>query len=127
MAMCQATEGTEMRSRAQKGGEIGTNGEFYEGGKFLPSTTNPKKHTKSVKGSGRQQIEPYVWAEAPEGMRSIYGTYAGVWGHKAGGTVEVPARLWGAVDYWTVDYLNTATEMAAAYNAGERWFKREAA
>lgn len=31
------------RSRAPKGGTIAKNGEFYEGGKWLPSTTNPKR------------------------------------------------------------------------------------
>jgi hypothetical protein len=29
------------QDRAKAGGEIGTNGEFYEGGKFLPHTEKP--------------------------------------------------------------------------------------
>ncbi len=33
----------ETRVRAKKGGEYGVNGEFYEGGKFLPSTQLPKR------------------------------------------------------------------------------------
>lgn len=29
--------------RARKGGEVGRNGEFYQGGAFLPSTRLPKR------------------------------------------------------------------------------------
>ncbi len=61
-------------TRAKAGGEIGMNGERYEGGQFLPSTTLPKMtKQRSRKGSGKQEIAPYVWDVAPtENHKSIY-------------------------------------------------------
>jgi len=51
-----------MNGHAKKGGEIGINGAFYEGGQFLPSTTN-EKGTSSRRGDRKIEIEPYVWVE----------------------------------------------------------------
>ncbi len=51
------------QARAKKGGEIGVNGEFYEGGKFLPNTGRPRKNCskQSRQWSGKIEIEPYIW------------------------------------------------------------------
>lgn len=59
---------------AKAGGEIGTNGEFYEGGKFMPSTTLPKQEAAKRKAaSKKQEIALYTWEVAPEvGMWSIW-------------------------------------------------------
>ena len=35
------------QAKAKKGGETGKNGEFYPGGKFLPSTRLPKQTSGS--------------------------------------------------------------------------------
>ena len=62
-----------MTKRARKGGEVGRNGEFYEGGKFLPSTRLPKQGTQGRKsGSGRVLVEPGIVATIPEGRVAIY-------------------------------------------------------
>ena len=48
--------------RAPKGGVFAVNGEFYEGGKFLPSTNTPKGTATSYVQNGKREIEPGVWA-----------------------------------------------------------------
>ncbi len=63
-------------NQAKKGGERGLNGEWYEGGQFLPGSE------KTVKGAnkhefkpptGKQCIAPYVWEKAPkDGLLAIY-------------------------------------------------------
>lgn len=67
-------------ARAKKGGEIGTNGEFYEGGKFLPSTTNPKQSPAAKKApkARKIEIERFKWVEVFNGERSIYQQLAGI-------------------------------------------------
>ena len=60
-------------ARATKGGQVGVNGEFYEGGKFLPSTKQPKRPGSARRGGGRCLIEPGVFADAPEGKGSVMG------------------------------------------------------
>lgn len=63
-------------TQAKKGGERGLNGEWYEGGQFLPGSE------KTVRGAnkhefkpptGKQCIAPYVWDKAPQdGLLAIY-------------------------------------------------------
>ena len=71
------------QGRARKGGETGPNGEFYECGKFLPSTEMPKRTGSARKtGTGKQEIAPYKWEVAPAEMdnpRSLYVLLAGSW------------------------------------------------
>lgn len=62
-----------MQTRAKRGGEVGCNGEFYEGGKYLPSTSLPKRkvatrHTRVQ----RALIEPGVLAVLPEGKHALF-------------------------------------------------------
>jgi len=53
-----------MNGRAPKGGIIGVNGDFYEGGKFLPSNLNRPRGRSTSFGKNRKcEIEPYVWRE----------------------------------------------------------------
>lgn len=103
--------------RAKKGGEIGQNGEFYAGGTFLPSTSLPKQGAQArKKGGGKEEIAPYEWAPAPEGMRSIYGQIRALvaWGAK-------PSPLRDEV----LAYYGQSPERIQAlldrYLAGERW------
>jgi len=80
------------RDRAKAGGEIGTNGEFYEGGKFLPSTERAKGTAKKRRAATRKvEIEPRVWAVCPEGMRSLFRTWNHTW--KFGWNGEAPRQL----------------------------------
>jgi hypothetical protein len=110
------------QKRAQIGGETGVNGEFYEGGKFLPSTEKPKGKP-AKRGSGKQEIEPYKWEVAPEGMSSIYRRLAGIYAKCVNG-VMVPAINPQTLEY----YGKTESEVMAMierYNAGERWMRTE--
>lgn len=61
------------KRRAKKGGEVGRNGEFYPGGKFLPSTRLPKGSRPSYSGGdNRWLVEPGILATIPEGSVAIF-------------------------------------------------------
>lgn len=115
-------------ARAKAGGEVGTNGEWYEGGKFLPSTTAPKRAGRSTRGTGRMLVAPGVWEVRPEGMSAIFARLQhfmdGDVLHKTGEAVISPRfddRHPAVIAYSNgMDQLRT---LAARYNAGERWFK----
>lgn len=109
-------------SRAQKGGETGINGEEYKGGQFLPNTTLPKgvkgNSAKATK-SRKQEIEPYTWEYPPEGKRSIYSQFAGLFGKIINGDIVVNCS-----DTTIAYYGKTrkeVEELANRYNNGERW------
>lgn len=108
--------------RAAKGGEFGANGEWYEGGKFINTIPeNRKKEGSSRRGSGKVEIEPYVWVVAPEGTSgiSLYKNLAGVFGKVIDGKMVLN------VNPVTLRYFGKTMEqvqvMADRYNAGERW------
>jgi hypothetical protein len=50
-----------MNGHAPRGGCIGVNGEFYEGGKFLPSNPDRPRGMSTNYGTKKCEIEPYVW------------------------------------------------------------------
>ena len=106
-------------NRARAGGEIGVNGEHYEGGQFLPSTTLPKQAPTSRKaGTGKREIAPYVWEVAPEGKQSIYSRFSHLWKIADGKAAVIDNAQ--ALAY----YKRSAEEVQAAadqWNAGERW------
>ena len=105
-----------MRPQAPKGGCIGVNGEFYEGGKFLPSTEKPKRHG-SRKLTGKQEIEPYVWSLPPAGYDSIYEALRGM--------VDVNFNLNNvAIDYYQED-ASAVKSYADLYKSGWRWIAQE--
>lgn len=71
--------------RATKGGEFGRNGEWYNGGQFLPNTDLGKRGSDGGKGNRKSEIAPYEWAVAPEdGMIAIWGIIRG-YVHNIGG------------------------------------------
>lgn len=106
--------------RAAKGGEVGANGEFYEGGKFINTVPENSKKEGSHKGwSGKQEIEPYTWVVAPNGERSIYRKMAGVFGRVENGVMVV--RTNAQILRYTGETLEAVTLLADRYNAGERW------
>jgi hypothetical protein len=103
--------------RANKGGQVGSNGEFYEGGKFLPSTKRPKRHGSGPRGAGRCLIEPGVFAIAPEGKGSIFGAIRSLVKVDNGSLAPIDNPL--AIEcHGGAAALET---MIAAYNRGERW------
>jgi hypothetical protein len=62
-----------MQTRAKRGGEVGCNGEFYEGGKYLPSTSLPKRSAaRRHTGVQRALIEPGLLVVLPEGKHALY-------------------------------------------------------
>jgi hypothetical protein len=64
-----------LNGRAKAGGEQGVNGEWYDGGQFLPSSENTVKGVIkiTVRKGTKREITPYVWEAAPaDDMLSIY-------------------------------------------------------
>ena len=113
--------------RAAKGGEVGANGEFYEGGKFINTIPeNSKKEGSKPKGKPRKvQIEPYVWVFAIEGKRpifSIVGTGANYCDRYniAKGICPYEPCFTNGVMFTGTTYAEVKA-MCDRYNAGERW------
>ena len=110
------------QTRAPKGGIIGKNGEFYEGGKFLPNTERAKQSpAKRKKGSGKEEIAPYVWEVAPaEGMRPIFKEINA-------GFINLDS---GELNAAACEYYGRDPERVKAFwkrwKDGERWFTPEA-
>lgn len=107
--------------RAAKGGEIGANGERYEGGRFINTIAeNPKKEGSRPRKARKSEVAPFVWELTPEGKSSIYQAFAGVFGK-----VGVDGRAFFAASEQTLSYYGTTRESAesliARWNAGERW------
>lgn len=106
--------------RAKRGGEFGANGEWYEGGKFINTIPeNHKRKGSAKRGSGKQEIAPYVWEVAPEGKSSIYRQFAGVFGKVVDGVAVLMCSE------QTLNYFRTtrdeAQQLVDLWNAGERW------
>lgn len=114
-----------MTQRAAKGGQIGANGEWYEGGKFINTIPENGKKEGSRRSKPRKvEIEPYVWVYPPEGRtQSIYRAVAGIYGSvdKAGVMqLRTDDRLPGTLQYFKTT-LEEVQALIARYNAGERW------
>lgn len=106
--------------RAPKGGAYGANGEWYEGGKFINTVAeNGKRHGSKPRGTGKQEIAPYVWEIAPEGKKSLFRQWAGIFGKLIDGKAVMTCSQ------QTLDYFCTTREQAQQlmdrWNAGERW------
>lgn len=111
------------KKRAAKGGEVGTNGEFYAGGTFLPSTKLGKTAARGRGPGGvrRCRIEPCVWVELAEGQESIYALNGSM--VRFDGDVMVPNPA--GVAYRGETYHGHAvTELCEAYNSGIRVYER---
>lgn len=111
-------------TRAKAGGQFGANGEWYEGGKFLNTVPeNAKGSSQGRKGSGKQEIEPYVWVVAPEGMMSLYRSMAGVeWFDRH--TMQFRFNEDLRCEYATSEAVRMRKERIAAFNSGQRWFAK---
>jgi len=112
------------KTRAQKGGEMGINGLWYNGGQFLPSTTLGKMASRmKVQKSGKQEIAPYKWEVAPkENMRSIY-TLTGVASKWAEGKWQEELELVDnekVLSYYKID-VEATQKLIDLWNSGERW------
>lgn len=111
---------TTTTKRAAKGGEVGANGEWYEGGRFINTVAEqPKRYGSVARKACKMEVAPFVWEVAPEGKTSIYRQFAGIWGKCVDGKLVVLAseqtfRYFGK----TAEY---AQSLADRWNSGERW------
>lgn len=124
----------ETTTRAKAGGEYGVNGEFYNGGEFLPSSPyTVKGATKAeVKRITRkQEIAPYCWRVAPNGEQSIWSVIRSIvyfvestYSKEAGktGIVAPAVTNWKAMG-WTIEGYNGYLQLIEKWNKGERWIK----
>ena len=110
--------------RAAKGGEVGANGEWYEGGRFINTIPENCKLEGSVKSKPRKvQIDAYTWVIA-EGkpLFSIVGTVAEYIDRR---DVAKGIRPFVPVFKNGVSFNGMKIEEVQAicdrYNAGERW------
>lgn len=110
--------------RAKAGGEYGANGEWYEGGKFLNTVPeNRKRDGSKPRGTGKQEIAPYVWAIPPDArLVSLYRQFAGVFGIVRDGVAELRTddRLPQTLQYFGLTMAKVQL-MIDRWNAGERW------
>jgi len=117
---------TATQPRAKAGGEFGANGEWYEGGKFINTVAqNRKREGSSPRGTGKQEIAPYVWEVAPNGERSLYRQFAGAWGCIQDGVAILAygndtERLDRVLQYCGKTKAE-AQAILDRWNAGERW------
>lgn len=109
--------------RAARGGEFGRNGEWYEGGKFLPSTKAPKRRGGAKSHARRVEIEPGVFAIAADGQGAIWQSIKALVDNAA--RMADPAAPIRPIENPTaIEYYGgqAVLDRIAAYNRGERWF-----
>jgi hypothetical protein len=110
--------------RAAKGGEVGANGEFYEGGKFINTVPENRKKEGSTKSKPRKvQVEPYVWViDDRRPIFSIVGTGAEYVSRYdlSKGIRPCEHVFTNGVMYNGTTYAEVK-ELCDRYNAGERW------
>jgi hypothetical protein len=111
-------------ARAKRGGEVGKNGEFYEGGKFLPSTDRAKRRGGRRTGVVRAEVEPGVFSDAPEGKGAIWQSIKALVAnmHERRSNPDAPLR---PIQNPTAIECHGGQEILDridAYNRGERWF-----
>lgn len=111
-------------TRAKKGGQLGANGEWYEGGKFLNTIPeNRKREGSTPKKARKVQVEPYVWVvDERRPIFSIVGTgaiYIDRNDPAKGITPYLPCFRNGVMFNGTT--LEEVQTLCDRYNAGERW------
>lgn len=117
------TRGRKMttQKRATKGGQVGVNGEFYEGGKFLPNTEKPKG--KPAKRKARKvEIEPCKWVEIEEGQFPIFrmvGAQAR-WIDRYNTSLGIEPFPQGVAYYGDEYHGHKVADLCERYNRGER-------
>lgn len=114
------------QARAKKGGEIGANGEFYEGGKFIARTEKAKSQKEAYRATRKQNVAPYVWEVAPEaGLVAIFPSLSGVEiFNRETGAFQFNSDLCGG--FGTPEAIASRQHRIAAFNSGKRWHKPHA-
>ena len=107
------------KNRAPVGGVTGVNGEFYQGGRFLPSDKDrPKQKGSKAQKVAKVEIEPCLWvlSREDEGYTSIYSRI----GHLASKDVGAIAASNQALAYYRVS-RKTAETYLSLYKMGYRF------
>lgn len=113
--------------RAKPGGERGLNGEWYNGGQFMPASAFTIKGAMKV-GAGKrtkkqQLVEPGTLAETPDGKQSIYSAlkeFVAEDGNKLR-LKDLPPEAFDAhFRYGKPE----AQELANRYNEGQRFYDK---
>lgn len=107
-------------------GEYGANGEFYPAGEFINTIAeNDKKAAKKRnRGSGKREIEPFVWKESPDpDARSIHSVFGGDFIRVVDGRAEPIDNQQAMSHYGYTPELLQA--IAGAWNNGARWIKHD--
>lgn len=122
------------KTRATKGGEYGKNGEWYEGGQFLPSSKTTVKgefsQTQQAQQAQprKQEIAPYKWEVSDK--KSIwkacgvgyYTKFTKTGYSKDTGTQGylelIENRNWEGFDQ---DFFNEMQTLIDRWNNGKRW------
>lgn len=109
------------QKRAQKGGEYGINGFWYNGGQYLPNTQlNPMGKSETVKGK-KQEVAPYKWEVAPSANHhSIYRIISLICVND-NGKLTLNPRLNPEGMGWKNEDLSGFNTLVEMYNSGERW------
>lgn len=122
----------DVTTRAKKGGEYGVNGEFYNGGEFLPSSPYTVKGATKAEAkriTRKQEIAPYCWKVAPNGEQSIWSCIRSLvyfvestYSKEAGktGIVAPVSFSWKGMG-WTEQGYNEFKQLVERWNKGERW------
>lgn len=115
---------TAAHSRARKGGELGANGEWYEGGKFIATTDHAKKlGSNNHKATKKQQFESGQWAVPAEGKKALYPLLAGVemivWVDGKIAEFKFNDSLHG--NYTNAEQIYERKAWIDLYNSGVRW------
>ena len=114
---------TTTHSRAKKGGELGANGEWYEGGKFIATTERPKSQAEIRKATRKQETAPYVWEVAPEiGLVAIFPGLSGI-EHFSRETKTFSFNLGLCGDFAQADVIASRKNRIKAFNSGKKWHK----
>lgn len=124
------------KTRANKGGEYGVNGEFYNGGQFLPGSEltekGANKRSKSkFDPNKKQEIAGYKWELPPfENAKAIYPLVSGITKfHKTGyskengleGCFQSASETFVNNDWWTQERIQGQDELIEKWNSGQRW------
>lgn len=108
------------QKRAKKGGELGPNNEWYEGGAWIATTDMPKKVKKKIKDASIRKvvIEPGKYGIPEPGKISILGAIGGTYFNHRDGKIN-----YQFLDYQRAgnDLRKQVEEAAKKYNEGERF------
>jgi len=113
--------------RARAGGERGINGEWYDGGQFMPASAYTIKGAHKADGgdkaAGRRVlVEPGKVAPIPDGKRAIFSRLSEFVDVDAGGRLTLDEnKPDAAFDHYFDGGRAEARDLVRRYNEGQRW------